>query len=162
MSLCKLTAQPLTAGWHTSPLPGISHSLCPLTHTIHHTTHLATLYFCLQADKPAAQSNDWGAGDDVIDAMVTQLQEATAGLPADFRLQPVVFEKVCLLPLFCFEVIFSWGGGGDCNTTVLWKEGGRGGSEGTGTRLCCVAALEVLSVPLDTFHRTTTPTITWT
>jgi hypothetical protein len=48
-----------------------------------------------QADNPnpsAAFADD----ESVIDRMVTQLEQATTGLPADFKLQPVQFEKVRL------------------------------------------------------------------
>jgi hypothetical protein len=39
---------------------------------------------------PSAAVDD----DSVIDRMVRQLQEATQGLPAGYKLQPVQFEKV--------------------------------------------------------------------
>jgi hypothetical protein len=50
----------------------------------------------LQADNPnpsAAFADD----ESVIDRMVAQLEQATQGLPADFKLQPVQFEKVSAL-----------------------------------------------------------------
>jgi hypothetical protein len=50
----------------------------------------------LQADNPnpsAAFADD----ESVIDRMVAQLEQATHGLPSDFKLQPVQFEKVSAL-----------------------------------------------------------------
>lgn len=51
---------------------------------------------CAQADNPnpsAAFADD----ESIIDRMVGQLSQATQGLPADFKLQPVQFEKVGLV-----------------------------------------------------------------
>lgn len=48
---------------------------------------------CLQAENPTPSSI--GLDDDsVIDRMTQELQAATKGLPAGFKLQPVQFEKV--------------------------------------------------------------------
>jgi hypothetical protein len=61
--------------------------------TCAHLLHAAAAPHHLQADKPnpsAAFADD----ESVIDRMVAQLEQATQGLPADYKLQPVQFEKV--------------------------------------------------------------------
>jgi hypothetical protein len=86
------------------------------------TVHLRML---LQADNPnpsAAFADD----ESVIDRMVAQLEQATQGLPADYKLQPVQFEKVSAVWLHS---------AGSAVSAVLVEREAQGASSASGLRL---------------------------